>query len=137
MLNIDSPVILSLLEKTLDFSHILLGVFILIGWIVKRFRKMHLIITLITGISWIVFIPFQRFGYCILADWHWQMLAQMGKTGLPETYAQYLYQRITGLFIKKETVQIIVRLCWLGAFTLSSSLLLRSYYFKRKMKMTK
>jgi hypothetical protein len=116
-----------ILAALLDLLHILLMLFILFGWLIPRFRIMHLMIIVLTGLSWMVFGSSNAYGNCILTEWHWQILAQTGETGLPETYAQYLFGRITGISIAKGTALAWTRSVWLLSFILSLVIVLREY----------
>jgi hypothetical protein len=131
------PVFLSVLDKILDLSHLLLMSVILFGWMIRRFRNVHLIITLLTGISWLVYMPLYWFGYCIITEWHWQILSEMGMTNLPETYAQYIIERVTGLLIQKENAQALVLYCWSGSLIMSLILFKKGRYLDRQLKVAK
>ena len=127
---------LQFLNIFLDLFHLSLMLLILFGWMIPRIRKIHLIVALLIGITWLIFLQSKGIGYCILTDWHWQILMKLGKTNLPDTYAQYLYVRLTGLTIQKNTAQTIILYYWLGSLILSSVLVFRKYLYIRKLKVT-
>lgn len=127
---------LQFLNIFLDLFHLSLMLLILFGWMIPRIRKIHLIVALLIGITWLIFLQSKGIGYCILTDWHWQILMKLGKTNLPDTYAQYLYVRLTGLTIQKNTAQTIILYYWLGSLILSSVLVFRKYIYERKLKVT-
>jgi Protein of Unknown function (DUF2784) len=77
--------------------HLLLIVFNLTGWIWKRTRRAHLFVISLTLASWVVLGFFYGFGYCPLTDWHWDVLAKLGKTDLPNSYLKYLLDLLTGM----------------------------------------
>ena len=77
--------------------HTALVLFILFGWIVRRIRKVHLIVVLLTAASWILLGFFYGFGYCPFTDWHFRVLEQLGYTNLPSSYISFLVTRISGL----------------------------------------
>jgi hypothetical protein len=72
--------------------------------------------------------------HCILTDWHWQILHKLGETKLPETYTQYLFERITGMSVKKATALTITRSSWLFELILSTALVFRKSISELKLK---
>ena len=127
---------LQFLNFFLDFFHLSLMLLILFAWLIPCLRKMHLIVALLIGFTWLIFLQSKGIGYCILTDWHWQILMKLGKTNLPETYGQYLYERLTGLTIQKNTAQSIILYYWLGSLILSLVMVFRKYINERKLKVT-
>jgi hypothetical protein len=125
-------IMLQLLNIILNITHILLMLFIMTGWIFRRSRMIHLLVVLLTGFSWIVFINSKEMGYCILTDWQWQVLGSLGKTNLPETYVQYLYEQLTDHRILKATSRNITRSVWIISLTLSIMLFMKKYFYLQK-----
>lgn len=76
--------------------HTVLIVFNLFGWLVPKWRKLNLITLLITFASWLLLGIWKGWGYCFLTDWHYQILHQLGKTGLPDSYIAFLTEELTG-----------------------------------------
>ena len=70
--------------------HSFLILFNLFGWVWKPLRKANLVTLLLTGLSWFLLGIFYGIGYCPLTDWHYQILYELGKTNLPNSYIQYL-----------------------------------------------
>ena len=108
---------LPFLDIIFNVLHILLVIFIVTGWIFHDLRKIHLVVVLLTGCSWILFG--NELHNCILTEWHFNILHKMGKINLPDTYTQYALKRFTGLAIPKITALLITRLCWLLALLFS------------------
>ena len=108
---------LPFLNIMFDILHILLVIFIVTGWLFPDLRKMHLVVVLLTGCSWIIFG--NELNNCILTEWHFNILRKMGIINLPDTYTQYALKRITGLAIPKTTALLITRICWLLSLLLS------------------
>ena len=125
---------LSFLDIFLDLTHVFLVLFIVFGWLYPRFREVHLVVLLLTGFSWLIFS--NAFGNCILTDWHWHILRKLGEIDVPETYAQYLFERMTGLNFQKATALTITRSFWLLSLILSSVLVFRKYFCERRLKVT-
>lgn len=125
---------LSFLNIFLDFTHIFLVLFIVFGWLYPRFREVHLVVLLLTGFSWLIFSNGNTFGHCILTDWHWHVLRKLGEIDLPETYTQYLFERMTGMPVPKAAALTISRSSWLLSLVLSTVLVFRKYFFVRRLK---
>ncbi|MCK4677864.1 MAG: DUF2784 domain-containing protein [Bacteroidales bacterium] len=113
---------LELLDIFFIVFHTALTLFNLFGWIWRRTRKFNLIILLLTGFSWFGLGIFYGIGYCPLTDWHYRVLRKLGETGLPNSYLKYLFDRITGLDINSNFVEIMTLILFLFA-------LLASIYF--------
>jgi len=112
-----ADIMLPFLDIMFDIFHFLLVIFIVSGWLFPHLRRIHLVVVLLTGCSWIIFG--HELSNCILTDWHFNILRKMGKINLPDTYTQYALKRITGLAIPKTTALLITRLCWLLSLLLS------------------
>ncbi len=91
-----SDTLLQALDVFFVVFHSALILFVLFGWILRPLRTIHLIVVLLTGASWFILGLFYGIGYCPLTDWHWQVLRQLGETGLPPAYVQYILQRSCG-----------------------------------------
>ena len=124
---------LPFLNIMFDILHILLVIFIVSGWFFPDLRKMHLVVVLLTGCSWIIFG--NELNNCILTEWHFNILRKMGIINLPDTYTQYALKRITGLAIPKTMALLITRICWLLSLLLSITWLkIESLRNKEKVK---
>jgi hypothetical protein len=134
MVFINSTVFLQFGALTFDIFHIALMLFIAFGWLAPHLRKIHLIVVLITGSSWLIFSNGNGIVNCILTDWHYEVLRKLGETNLPETYAQYVFQRLTGLTIQKYTAMSVTRSGWLFSLILSSVMAYRGHGQARKVK---
>jgi hypothetical protein len=87
--------------------HSLLMFVNLFGWIPKATRKLHLYTLLLTLLSWFVMGYFYGWGYCLLTDWHWDVLQALGERPLQSAYVEYLFERIFNLTVSKEFSDII------------------------------
>ena len=87
--------------------HSLLILFILVGWIWKKTRKVNLICILLTAASWLLLGIFYGLGYCPLTDWHFNILRKLGHTDLPTSYISFLFTRITGLPVDQGLVDAV------------------------------
>ncbi len=124
-------IIYSILDWFFTVFHTLLIVFNLFGWIWKPLRKLNLATILLTAGSWLILGIFYGIGYCPLTDWHWSVLRELGETGLPHSYPQYLINRLTGINIPSSTMDIITAGSLAVAFIISSYLNLRDYKKRR------
>ena len=87
--------------------HSFLILFNLFGWMWKKTRRLNLITLLLTGFSWVGLGLFYGWGYCFLTDWHWKVLKKAGELDLPNSYVQYLLNRILGLHISAITAEYL------------------------------
>ncbi|MCD4731585.1 MAG: DUF2784 domain-containing protein [Bacteroidales bacterium] len=99
--------------------HSFLILFNLFGWMWKKTRRLNLITLLLTGFSWVGLGLFYGWGYCFLTDWHWQVLEKTGELNLPNSYVQYLLNRILGLQISVGTADYLTGILYAIALLLS------------------
>lgn len=109
-----------LLDIFFVIFHTLLLLFNLTGWIWIKTRKINLVTLILTGASWsllgwIVGVP----GYCPFTDWHFNLLAKMGRTNLPDSYVKYLADRITGADFSQGFIDKLTLYSFLAALALS------------------
>lgn len=88
-------------------SHLALIIFVVFGWIWKSTRPWNLFAILVVMFSWFVLGLFQGIGYCLITDWHWQVLAKLNKTVLQDSYLNYLIYKVTGLHISSQLIDNI------------------------------
>lgn len=99
--------------------HIVLIVFNVFGWIFVKTRKLHLYVLLITLFSWFVLGIWYGFGYCFLTDWHYNVLRELGETGMPSSYIAFLVLKLTGWLPNAELVNILTLVLTLMALMVS------------------
>ena len=99
--------------------HTSLILFNLFGWIWKPLRKLNLITLLLTGSSWFILGIFYGIGYCPLTDWHWQILRKLGKYDLPNSYIEYLVERLTGLDVQTKLTDNATMILYFTALIIS------------------
>ncbi len=112
--------------------HFALILFILFGWIWKRLRIYNLIVIVLTLLSWTVLGIWYGFGYCPFTDWHWQVLWELGHTGLPSSYVSYLFQRILSLELSQVFVDWLTGGMAVVAFIFSLIFNVRDFLKRRK-----
>lgn len=76
--------------------HTVLVLFNLFGWLHPKTRKFHFYSLVITLFSWGILGIWYGFGYCLLTDWHYQVLRELGETGMPNSYIAFLIEKFTG-----------------------------------------
>ncbi len=87
--------------------HSVLISFNMLGWIWIKTRKINLITLLLTGASWFILGIFYGWGYCPLTEWHWRVLHELGEVQLPNSYIQYLVNRLTGINITGHLADLV------------------------------
>ncbi len=126
-----SQFLLHVLDIFFVVFHSVFILFILFGWICRKWRVIHLTAVVLTGLSWFVLGLFYGIGYCPLTDWHWSVLRQLERTGLPTAYVQYILDRLLGIQITPSFSDTITLLGWLGALLISVYL---QYRHKKRKK---
>ncbi len=126
-----SQFLLHVLDIFFVVFHSVFILFILFGWICRKWRIIHLTAVVLTGLSWFVLGLFYGIGYCPLTDWHWSVLRQLERTDLPTAYVQYILDRLLGIQITPSFSDTITLLGWLGALLISVYL---QYRHKKRKK---
>jgi hypothetical protein len=93
--------------------------FNLMGWAWKRTRRIHLITTSLTILSWFGLGIFYGWGYCPCTDWHWEVKRKLGETYLPNSYVKYYVDKLTGFTWDPLVVDAVVLILGLLTFALS------------------
>ena len=111
-----------LLDIFFVIFHSSLILFVLVGWIWKFSRGVHLLVlSLIMG-SWFGLGRVYGFGYCPCTDWHWQVKRKLGETELPGSYLKYYADLLTGWNWNPAAVDTAVLVVGLAAFVVSLGL---------------
>ena len=93
--------------------------FNLTGWAWKKTRRIHLIASGLTILSWFGLGIFYGWGYCPCTDWHWEVKRKLGETNLPSSYVKYYADKLTGFTWDPLVVDAAVLILGLAAFALS------------------
>ena len=122
---------LTLLDYLFFLAHCLLIGFNLLGWIWPKTRKIHLIVALLTGLSWTVLGIWYGFGYCPLTDWHWEVKRKLGEDDLPNSFIKYLADMLTGADTDPFIVDVATGVGYVSALILSIIMNVRQYLGKQ------
>jgi hypothetical protein len=87
--------------------HTLLIFVNLLGWIHPKTRKLHFIVLSLTLFSWMGMGYFYGWGYCLLTDWHWDVLTELGNRPTESVYLQYLVNRWFGWEISRSLSDLL------------------------------
>ena len=109
----------TILDYFFNVFHGSLVLFSLTGWAWKRTRRIHLITTGLTVLSWFGLGIFYGWGYCPCTDWHWKIKRGLRETDLPNSYVKYYVDKLTGLTWDPLVVDAVVLILGLMAFALS------------------
>jgi hypothetical protein len=100
--------------------HTFLILFNLFGFLWRKTRLLNLITLLLTGASWLFLgMITGSMGYCPLTDWHFNVLEKLGNTGLPDSYINYLTERITGLDFPSPVIDKVTLYAFITALACS------------------
>lgn len=95
------------LDYVFLWFHTLLIVLNLFGWIFVKTRKLQRVALVITLFSWLVLGLVYGWGYCVLTDWHWNVLAELDRVPSQSVYVAYLLERLLHIQISRETSDVI------------------------------
>ncbi len=107
--------------------HSSLVIFVLTGWAWRRTRRLHLITSGLTILSWFGLGIFYGWGYCPCTDWHWEIKRELGETDIPNSYIKHYADKLTGFTWDPLAVDVVVLILGVLAFALSCHLNLRDY----------
>ena len=105
--------------------------FILIGWIWRKTRRIHLVAIGLTFLSWFGLGIFFGWGYCPCTDWHWEVKRKIGETNLPKSYVKYYLDKLSSVTWEPIMVDIVVMILSLLILALSIWLNLNDYKSNR------
>ncbi len=108
-----STFLYQVLDGFFMIAHLVLIIFVVLGWIWKSTRPWNLFAILVVLFSWFFLGLFQGIGYCLITDWHWQVLKKLNKPGLTDSYLNYFIYTVTGLRLHP---QLIENLSYVGIF---------------------
>ncbi len=106
--------------------------FNLLGWIWIKTRLANLITLSLTAFSWFVLGIWYGFGFCPCTEWHWQVRMRLGYYDMPQSYIQFLIEKLTGLHIRADIVDLMTLVLFLLAFTASIITNYRDWQKKRR-----
>lgn len=87
--------------------HSLLMAFNLVGWIWPRTRRIHLVTLGATLFSWLVMGAYRGWGYCLCADWHFQVRRKLGIHGGETSYTELLFNQIPGVTVTRHFADVV------------------------------
>jgi hypothetical protein len=87
--------------------HNTLIVFNLVGWVWPRSRQLHLVTMGATLFSWVVMGAWYGWGYCLCADWHFQIRRQLGIHSNESSYTEMLFNQIPGITVSRTFADIV------------------------------
>jgi hypothetical protein len=94
------------------------------GWISCHTRAAHLAVVCFVLLSWFGLGWFRGFGYCLITDWQWRLMAGMGEPVPSGGYMKYLLDRATGASFDNDRVDRLTSGAFAGtiiaAVTMSS-----------------
>jgi len=123
---------LVLLDWFFVIFHTAIIIFNLFGWIWDKTRRANFFLLLLTGCSWFILGIWYGIGYCPITDWHYNILNILGEKNLPNSYVQYLIERVSGIVLDPKMVDLAVIIFFFLA--LCNSIYLN--FFKRKHEST-
>ena len=121
---------LVILDVLLTIFHMIIIGFNLLGWIWKPTKKIHFWFAMITLFCWVVLGLWYGLGYCPITDWQWNVKAQLGEQNLPASFVKYFVDKLTGLNVSANLIDI----CTLLFFLLAIIASIKVNFFNKKVK---
>ncbi|MCP4786981.1 MAG: DUF2784 domain-containing protein [Fuerstiella sp.] len=122
---------LQLLNITCFVLHNALIVFNLVGWIWPRTRRLHLLALGATLFSWLVMGAWYGWGYCLCADWHFQIRRQLGLNGGESSYTELLFNQIPGVTVSRTFADIVTVGCLMIILIATAAVWIRQWRITR------
>jgi hypothetical protein len=107
--------------------HNVLIVFNLVGWIWPRTRKLHLVTIGATLFSWVVMGAWYGWGYCLCADWHFQIRRELGLHGGESSYTELLFNQLPGVTVSRTFADIVTVGCLLMILIATAAVWIRQW----------
>lgn len=98
---------LNVLNILFFVGHSLLIAFNLTGWIWPKTRKLHLLTVGGTLFSWLVMGFWHGWGYCLCADWHFQIRDRLGIHDQETSYTELLINQIPGVTVTRNFADVV------------------------------
>lgn len=110
--------------------HTGLVLFVVVGWAFRRTRLAHLVLVALVGVSWFGLGLWYGIGFCPCTEWHWRVREQLGYVEMPDSYLEFLFERLTGLDVSATAVDAVA----FGSFLASAcvSIVLNAARWKGK-----
>jgi hypothetical protein len=126
--------ILQLLNIGFLVFHTAIILFNMFGWVRKRWRKWHVLLVVLTALSWFAMGPIMGYGigYCICTDWHWQVRRALGIDDGNISYIQLLFR---GLGVELSTTMSNILAYGIFGFIIIATLVVnvRDWLLKRSL----
>lgn len=121
---------LVILDILLTIFHLIVVSFNLLGWIWNPTKVIHFWFTIITLFCWVVLGIWYGFGYCPITDWQWNVKTQLGEQNLPASFIKYFIDKLTGLNVNSNLIDICTVLFFMLAIVAS----IKVNFFNKKVK---
>ena len=99
--------------------HTAFTLFNVVGWMLRKTRKIHLVTLSLTAFSWFVLGIWYGWGYCFCTDWHWEVREKLGYSDHSRSYIHFLILQLTGVNFDPSTVENLTLVIFLLNFVLS------------------
>jgi hypothetical protein len=96
--------------------HSALMVFLVLGWMFAKTRRLHLIAVMATACSWFIFGLWKGIGYCLCTDLHMQVREALGIHDRSRMYVQLMIESMTGVRLEDRAMMWITG----GSFALAT-----------------
>lgn len=112
--------------------HTVFTIFNIVGWILIKTRKLHLITLSLTAFSWFVLGIWYGWGYCFCTDWHWDVREKLGYEDRSGSYIHFLILKLTGANVNPQLVENTTLIVFLMSLALSIWFNIRKPYQRKQ-----
>ena len=110
---------LMVLDFLLTILHLIIILFNLFGWIVRRTRRLHFWFAMVTLGCWTILGIWFGIGYCPVTDWQWNVKEQLGEQNLPGSFIKYVIDRVFNSDLNADLIDVLTLVCFLLAIIAS------------------
>ena len=108
-----------LLRVLLHTVHFGVISFTIVGWASCHTRALHLVLMALIALSWFGLGYFRGFGYCLITDWQWRLMARLGEEVPSGGYIKFLGERLTGWSLDNDRLDRLTTGAYAAAVTAS------------------
>ena len=88
--------------------HVVIIIFVMIGWLIPELRVAHFALISLTLGSWFILGRWLGFGYCPITDWHWKIKDILGEGRPNGSYIHLLLQNMARRDLNSAVIDKVV-----------------------------
>ena len=101
---------LRFLNALMHAFHVAFIVFYLVAWAVPPLRTAHLVLTVVTLVSWFAIgLVIGKPGFCLATEIQYRIRNRLGLQSERESYIVYLVERLTGRTVRRRVANAVTQ----------------------------